>query len=55
MNNGTTRSAHRVKGGQMKALVANALSRGFDFENVQIAAPIGREVLVNVCKRLACA
>jgi len=32
----------------MKALVVNALSRGFDFEDVQIAAPIRREVLVNV-------
>ena len=32
----------------MKALVVNALSRGFDFEDIQIAAPIGREVLVNV-------
>ena len=32
----------------MKALVVNALSRKFDFEVVQIAAPIGREVLVNV-------
>jgi S-(hydroxymethyl)glutathione dehydrogenase / alcohol dehydrogenase len=32
----------------MKALVVNALSRGFDFEDVQIAAPIGRKVLVNV-------
>ena len=32
----------------MKALVVNALGRGFDFEDVQIAAPIGREVLVNV-------
>ena len=32
----------------MKALVVNALSRGFDFEDVQIAAPIGREALVNV-------
>lgn len=32
----------------MKALVVNALGRGFDFEGVQIAAPIGREVLVNV-------
>jgi S-(hydroxymethyl)glutathione dehydrogenase/alcohol dehydrogenase len=32
----------------MKALVVNALSRGFDFEEVQIAAPIGSEVLVNV-------
>ena len=32
----------------MKALVVNALNRGFDFEDVQIDAPIGREVLVNV-------
>src|ERR1700745_2346070 len=32
----------------MKALVVNALSRGFDFEDVEIATPIGREVLVNV-------
>ncbi|HEX3471827.1 MAG TPA: zinc-binding dehydrogenase [Silvibacterium sp.] len=32
----------------MKALVVNALSRGFDFEDVQIAGPIGREILVNV-------
>jgi S-(hydroxymethyl)glutathione dehydrogenase / alcohol dehydrogenase len=32
----------------MKALVLNALGRGFDFEDVDIAAPIGREVLVNV-------
>jgi S-(hydroxymethyl)glutathione dehydrogenase / alcohol dehydrogenase len=32
----------------MKALVVNALGRGFDFEDVQIAAPMGREVLVNV-------
>src|SRR5258707_5217536 len=32
----------------MKALVLNALGRGFDFEDVQIATPIGREVLVNV-------
>src|SRR6201987_3462902 len=32
----------------MKALVLNALGRGFDFENVDIAAPIGREVLVGV-------
>jgi hypothetical protein len=28
----------------MKALVLNALSHGFDFEDVDIAAPIGREV-----------
>jgi hypothetical protein len=28
----------------MKALVLNALGRGFDFEDVDIAAPIGREV-----------
>src|ERR1700722_9664047 len=32
----------------MKALVLNALGHGFDFEDVDIAAPIGREVLVNV-------
>jgi S-(hydroxymethyl)glutathione dehydrogenase / alcohol dehydrogenase len=32
----------------MKALVLNALGRGFDFEDVDIAAPIGREVLVGV-------
>jgi len=32
----------------MKALVLNALGHGFDFEDVGIAAPIGREVLVDV-------
>ena len=32
----------------MKALVLNALGRGFDLEDVDIAAPIGREVLVDV-------
>jgi len=32
----------------MKALVLNAVGREFDFEDVDIAAPIGREVLVNV-------
>jgi delta 1-pyrroline-5-carboxylate dehydrogenase len=32
----------------MKALVVNALGRGFDVEDVDIAAPIGREVLVDV-------
>ena len=32
----------------MKALVVNALSQGFDLEDVQIDGPIGREVLVNV-------
>jgi len=32
----------------MKAFVLNALGRGFDFEDVDIAAPMGREVLVNV-------
>src|SRR6267154_5189883 len=32
----------------MKALVLNALGHGFDLEEVDIAAPIGREVLVNV-------
>jgi S-(hydroxymethyl)glutathione dehydrogenase/alcohol dehydrogenase len=32
----------------MKALVLNALGHGFDFEDVEIAAPIGREVLLNL-------
>src|ERR1700741_2159641 len=32
----------------MKALVVNTLGRGFDLEDVDIAAPIGREVLVEV-------
>jgi S-(hydroxymethyl)glutathione dehydrogenase / alcohol dehydrogenase len=32
----------------MKALVVNALGQGFDFEDVEIAPPIGREVFVNV-------
>ncbi len=32
----------------MKALVLNAVGHGFDFEEVEIAAPIGREVLVEV-------
>ena len=32
----------------MKALVVNALDRGFDFEEVQISSPIGREVLIKV-------
>src|ERR1700686_3237630 len=32
----------------MKALVLNAVGRGFDFENVDFAPPIGREVLVDV-------
>jgi hypothetical protein len=32
----------------MKALVLNALGRGFDYEEVEIAAPMGREVLVEV-------
>ena len=32
----------------MKALVVNALGRGFDFEDVDVAPPIGREVLVDV-------
>ncbi len=32
----------------MKALVLNAIGRGFDFEDVDIAAPIGREVLIEV-------
>jgi S-(hydroxymethyl)glutathione dehydrogenase/alcohol dehydrogenase len=32
----------------VKALVLNAIGRGFDFEDVDIAAPVGREVLVDV-------
>jgi S-(hydroxymethyl)glutathione dehydrogenase / alcohol dehydrogenase len=32
----------------MKALVVNAVGGGFDLEDVQIAAPTGREVLVDV-------
>ncbi len=32
----------------MKALVLNALGRGFELEDVDIAAPMGREVLVEV-------
>src|SRR5258706_14711257 len=32
----------------MKALVLNALGRGFDLDEVDIASPAGREVLVDV-------
>jgi S-(hydroxymethyl)glutathione dehydrogenase/alcohol dehydrogenase len=32
----------------VKALVLNGIGHGFDFENVDIASPIGREVLVDV-------
>jgi len=32
----------------VKALVLNSVGRGFDFEDVEIATPIEREVLVNV-------
>jgi Alcohol dehydrogenase GroES-like domain len=32
----------------MKALVVNAFGRGFDLEDVDIASPIGREVLIDV-------
>ena len=32
----------------MKALVLNAVGREFDFEDVDVAAPIGREILVDV-------
>jgi D-arabinose 1-dehydrogenase-like Zn-dependent alcohol dehydrogenase len=32
----------------MKALVLNALGRAFEYEDVEIAAPQGREVLVDV-------
>jgi hypothetical protein len=33
---------------QVKALVVNTLGRGFDLEDLDMAAAIGREVLVNV-------
>src|SRR6476661_673834 len=33
---------------EMKALVVNALGAGFELESVDIAAPIGREVLIDV-------
>ena len=32
----------------MKALVLNSVGRGFDFEDIEIATPIGHEVLVDV-------
>jgi S-(hydroxymethyl)glutathione dehydrogenase/alcohol dehydrogenase len=32
----------------MKALVVNAIGSGFDLEDIDIAAPIGREILVDV-------
>ena len=35
----------------MKGLVVNALGRGFDLEDVDIAAPIGREILEAAGKR----
>ena len=34
----------------MKALVVNALGRGFDFEDVDIASPIGREGLQSLIR-----
>jgi hypothetical protein len=34
--------------GAMKALVLNAVGRGFDLDDVDIAAPMGREALVDV-------
>ena len=39
----------------MKALVLNALGRGFDFEDVDIAAPLGRALVCHVIgtRRLA--
>ena len=36
------------KAQQMKALIVNALGRGFDLEEIDIAAPMGREVLIDV-------
>jgi S-(hydroxymethyl)glutathione dehydrogenase / alcohol dehydrogenase len=38
----------------MKALVLKAVGRGFDFENMDIAPPIGREVPVDVCASGLC-
>jgi S-(hydroxymethyl)glutathione dehydrogenase/alcohol dehydrogenase len=32
----------------MKALVVNALGHGFNLEDIEIAAPMGREVLIDV-------
>src|ERR1700686_3451652 len=43
-----SRKPPAVRRPHMKVLVVNGLGRGFDFEDVDIAAPIGREVLVNV-------
>src|SRR4029077_18813157 len=45
--NPTTIQTRKKRSG-MKALVVNALGGGFDLEDVQVAAPIGREVLVDV-------
>jgi S-(hydroxymethyl)glutathione dehydrogenase/alcohol dehydrogenase len=42
------RRAATVMRSQLKPLVLNALGRGFDFEDVDIAMPVGREVLVDV-------
>jgi len=39
---------YTVRRPPMKALVVNALGRGFDLEDVDIAAPMGREVLIDV-------
>src|ERR1700756_1254191 len=33
---------------RMRALVVNALGHGFDLEDIDIAAPLGREVLIDV-------
>src|SRR5258705_1678050 len=33
---------------RMKALVVNALGQGFDLEDIDLAAPMGREVLIDV-------
>ena len=38
----------------MKALVVNAPGGGFDLEEIDIAAPIGREVLINVRASVLC-
>jgi S-(hydroxymethyl)glutathione dehydrogenase/alcohol dehydrogenase len=42
------RRAAIIRRSQVKALVLNALGRGFDLEDVDVAMPVGREVLVDV-------
>src|SRR5258706_11849163 len=42
------RFERNVRRANMKALVLNAVGREFDFDDVDVATPIGREVLVDV-------